>query len=127
MSCTKIRKETHDGKDVGHMDLRMVDKRKETKMLLKTDTEDRHFNAGAIVQHFKKQWTKTEHMYLYRILAIAEHTESGEKLVVYQALYGENKVYARPYDSFCAETDVTKYPEAEQKYRFEKLAWEQQL
>ena len=57
--------------------------------------------------------------YLYRILAFAQHTENGEKLVIYQALYPPYKTCARPYDMFCSELDRKKYPDAKQKYRFE--------
>ena len=57
--------------------------------------------------------------YLYRILAFAQHTENGEKLVIYQALYPPYKTCARPYDMFCSEVDREKYPNAKQKYRFE--------
>lgn len=83
---------------------------------------------GDIVQHFKREilFDKNNAIYLYRIVDIAEHTETGEKLVIYQALYDNDKmgihfgVYARPYDMFMSEVDHEKYPSIKQKYRFEK-------
>jgi len=70
--------------------------------------------AGSCYRHFKGN--------TYRVLAIAQHTETDEKMVVYQALYGSGKIYVRPYDMFCSEVDLTKYPNCKQKYRFELVS-----
>lgn len=80
---------------------------------------------GDIVRHFKHDLVDTsndEAMYLYAVLYVdAEDTVTGNRVVVYRALYGENKVYVRPYDEFVSEVDTKKYPNAKQKYRFEKI------
>ena len=84
-------------------------------------SETRDIRVGDIVRHFKREWVdeKTSE-YLYKVLAFAQHTENGEQLVVYQAMYAPFKICARPYDMFMGEVDKEKYPNVIQRYRFEK-------
>ena len=57
------------------------------------DTPKRDIQVGDIVQHFKREWVSPETSeYLYKVLAVAYHTENGEKLVIYQALYAPFKI-----------------------------------
>ncbi len=36
----------------------------------------------------------------YKVLGVAKHSETEDKLVVYQALYGERGLWVRPLDMF---------------------------
>lgn len=82
--------------------------------------DNRIIRVGDIVQHFKRQYVSPESSkYLYKILAFAQHSETGEKLVIYQGLYSPYKVCARPYEMFISEVDKIKYPDVKQHFRFE--------
>ena len=66
-----------------------------------------NISVGDIVRHFKWETITTvealQNKYLYCIKDFAVHTETGEQLVIYQALYSPFKTYARPYICFAAK------------------------
>ena len=64
-----------------------------------------------IYKHFKGNY--------YLVEDLATHCDDGSTYVIYRALYGDNKLYIRPLDVFLSEVDKSKYPNVNQKYRFE--------
>ena len=78
----------------------------------------RKIKIGHKYRHFKGKE--------YQVLDIVYDSESNndeeyKQVVIYQALYGDKLKWARPYDMFNSEVDHKKYPDVEQKYRFEEI------
>ena len=64
-----------------------------------------------IYKHFKGDY--------YLVEDIALNAENDSQYVIYRALYGDNKLFIRPLESFVSKVDTKKYPNTKQIYRFE--------
>ena len=73
----------------------------------------REIKVGGRYRHFKGGE--------YTVLALATHTETGERMVVYQSLSDTSAVWARPYEMFASKVDGEKYPDVTATYRFEEI------
>ncbi len=71
----------------------------------------REIQLKRIYRHFKGDF--------YLVEDVAKHSETGEDYVVYRKLYEDGGLWIRPKSMFLEEVDRKKYPQAEQKYRFE--------
>lgn len=72
------------------------------------------FREGDIIKHFKRDMLsekeKETNKYLYKVLAVATHTETKEQMLVYQALYYPFKVFTRPLIMAMEKITEDEYP-----------------
>ena len=85
----------------------------------------RHFKADNTSTEFDRPLPRKGEKYkhfkigkIVTIIGISRHTETEEISVVYEY---EGHIWNRPLEMFMSEVDKEKYPNAEQKYRFELL------
>lgn len=71
----------------------------------------REIKIKGIYKHFKGDY--------YLVEELAKDSETKETMVVYRRLYEEGDLWVRPLEMFLSEVDHEKYPNVEQKYRFE--------
>lgn len=92
---------------------------------MEASNREKLLKPGTILAHFKRAMSpKTDpYQYLYQIVGEAAHTETGERLVVYRALYGSKGLYCRPKEMFLSPVDRAKYPDAAQQWRFEYFCY----
>lgn len=74
--------------------------------------------AGEFYRHFKGN--------IYQVKSIATDSETGKKMVVYQAMYPPFGMWVRSLEMFMSETDHQKYPDCSQQFRFEKVVFDGQ-
>ena len=85
----------------------------------------RHFKKDAdynFARPIPQKGEKYKHFKLGKIvtvIGISKHTETEEISVVYEY---EGHIWNRPLEMFMSEVDREKYPNTEQKYRFERLS-----
>lgn len=75
---------------------------------------NRELVIGGIYKHFKGK--------VYKVIGVARHSETLEKMVVYERLEGESdlpeKIWVRPYDMFLE--DVTRDGKTFPRFEFLK-------
>ena len=82
-----------------------------------------YLNVGDVYLHFKHERDTDENLinYMYVVTDVAQHTETGVDHVIYKALYGDHKTYARPVDMFLSPVDKEKYHKIKQKERLKYI------
>ena len=56
---------------------------------------------------------------MYQVIDVAFDSETLEEVVIYKRVQGDGSLWIRKKDMFLSEVDRNKYPNVEQKYRFE--------
>lgn len=72
--------------------------------------DEKGIKKGQVYRHFKGN--------IITVICIATHTETKESIVIYDH---DGDIWARPLEMFVSEVDHEKYPDVEQKYRFELI------
>lgn len=74
-------------------------------------------------RNYPKPGEKWKHFkgHVYEIICLAADTERDGQVVVYQDTKEPKLIWARPLRMFMSEVDHEKYPDATQKWRFEKV------
>lgn len=80
---------------------------------MNTDIPSRELKIHGIYRHFKGRF--------YIVEDVALDSETQEEVVIYRKLYGDHGLWVRNKEMFLSEVDHEKYPEIQQKYRFELI------
>lgn len=83
--------------------------------------DNRVFKANDFVRYFLADFDSSNiKKYLYKIHGFIEKEKSGEKVILLQSL-NDGTIYGKEYDEFIKEVDKDEYPDAKQKYYYEKV------
>lgn len=74
---------------------------------------ERKIKTRQLYRHFKGE--------LYYVMDVGLDSETLEEVVIYQAMYGDKKIFVRPLAMFLSKVDINKYPDVKQVYRFEEF------
>ena len=87
------------------------------------------FKSGQIIKHFKRELITNKdsvgNKYFYKVLGVAQHTETGEQILIYEALYPPYSMFARPLELAEGKVDKEKYPTVQQEDIFEIISFKE--
>ena len=73
----------------------------------------RELKINGMYRHFKGN--------MYEVVGVAFDSETTEEIVIYKRVNGDGALWVRNKKMFLSEVDHEKYPNIEQKYRFELI------